>query len=63
MIKSFMAIVILLLLGLAAWQELRVSSLKADVEQSRREVDCRAIARKWSRPLPLSMICIARRTD
>jgi hypothetical protein len=42
MIKSFMAIVILLLLGLAAWQELRVSSLKADVEQSRREVERRA---------------------
>jgi len=42
MIKPFMAIVILLLLGLAAWQELRVSSLKAEVEQSQREVTRRA---------------------
>jgi hypothetical protein len=42
MIKPFMALVILLLVGLAVWQELRVSSLKADVEQSRREVTRRA---------------------
>ena len=42
MIKPFMAIVILLLLGLAAWQELRVSSLTAEVEQSQREVSRRA---------------------
>ena len=42
MIKPYMAIVILLLLGLAAWQELRVSSLKAEVEQSQREVTRRA---------------------
>ena len=42
MIKPFMAIVILLLLGLAAWQELRVSSLTAEVEQSQREVLRRA---------------------
>ena len=41
MIKSFMAIVILLLLGLAAWQELRISSLKADLEQARRDVETR----------------------
>lgn len=33
-----MAIVILLLLGQAAWQEMRISSLKADLEQSRREL-------------------------
>jgi hypothetical protein len=42
MIKSFMAIVILLLLSVVVWQELRASSLKADVEQSRREVARRA---------------------
>jgi hypothetical protein len=40
--NTFMAIVILLLLGQIAWQELRVSSLKDDVEQSRRDVESRA---------------------
>ena len=38
MIKSVMAIVILLLLTVFVWQERRVSSLEAEVEQSRREV-------------------------
>jgi hypothetical protein len=38
MIKPFMAIVILLLLGALSWQELRVSSLKADAEQARRDL-------------------------
>ena len=42
MIKPFMAIVILLLLGLAVWQELRVSSLKDEVGQSRRDIESRA---------------------
>jgi len=40
--NTVMAIVILLLLGQIVWQELRVSSLKDDVEQSRREVTRRA---------------------
>jgi hypothetical protein len=41
-INTFLAIVILLLLGRIAWQELRVSSLKADFDQSQREVATRA---------------------
>jgi hypothetical protein len=41
MIKPFMAIVILLLLGQAAWQQLHVSSLKADLEQARRDLATR----------------------
>lgn len=36
--NTFMAIVILVLLGQVAWQEMRISSLKADVEQTRREL-------------------------
>jgi len=36
-----MAIVILLLLGQVAWQEMRISSLKADAEQTRRELTTR----------------------
>jgi len=36
-----MAIVILVLLGQVAWQEMRISSLKADVEQTRRELTTR----------------------
>jgi len=39
--NTFMAIVILLLLGQIAWQEMRVSSLKADLEQSRRDLATR----------------------
>lgn len=39
--NTFMAIVILLLLGQIAWQEMRVSSLKADLEQTRRELTTR----------------------
>ena len=35
--NTVMAIVILLMLGQAAWQQMRVSSLKADLEQSKRE--------------------------
>ena len=33
---------ILLLLGQLVWQELRISSLKADIEQSKREMESRA---------------------
>jgi hypothetical protein len=36
--NTFMAIVILVLLGQVAWQEMRISSLKADTEQTRREL-------------------------
>lgn len=39
--NTFMAIVILLLLGQVAWQEMRISSLKADVEQTHRELTTR----------------------
>ncbi|MBY0494603.1 MAG: hypothetical protein K2Y23_10340 [Cyanobacteria bacterium] len=39
--NTFMAIVILLLLGQVAWQEMRISSLKADLDQSRRELTTR----------------------
>jgi hypothetical protein len=35
--NTFLAIVILLLLGQMSWQELRISSLKADLDQSKRE--------------------------
>lgn len=36
--NAFLAITTLVLLGLAAWQQLRISSLAADLEQSRREL-------------------------
>jgi hypothetical protein len=36
--NSFMAIAILLLLGQLLWQQMRISSLKADLEQSRRDL-------------------------
>ena len=36
--NTFMAIVILLLLGQAAWQQMRLSGLKADLDQSQREL-------------------------
>jgi len=36
--NTFMAIVILVLLGQVAWQEMRISSLKADAEQTRLEL-------------------------
>ena len=36
--NTFMAIAILLMLGQAAWQQMRISSLKADLEQSHRDV-------------------------
>ena len=36
--NTILALVILLLLGQAAWQEMRISSLKADLEQSKREL-------------------------
>jgi hypothetical protein len=39
--NTFMAIVILLLLGQITWQEMRVSSLKADLEQARRDLSTR----------------------
>jgi hypothetical protein len=39
--NTLMAIVILVLLGQIAWQEMRISSLKADVEQTRRELTTR----------------------
>src|SRR5215218_7726089 len=36
--NTFMAIAILLLLGQLVWQQMRISSLKADLDQSRREL-------------------------
>ena len=39
--NTFLAIVILVLLGQVAWQEMRISSLKADVEQTRRDLTTR----------------------
>ncbi len=36
--NAFLAIVTLVVLGLAAWQQMRISSLAADLEQSRRDV-------------------------
>ena len=39
--NTFMAIVILILLGQIAWQEMRLSSLKADLEQAKRELTTR----------------------
>lgn len=40
--NSFMAIVILLLLGVAAWQQLRINTLTADLAQARRDLGFRA---------------------
>ena len=40
--NTFMALVILVLLGQVAWQEMRISSLKADAEQTQRELTRRA---------------------
>jgi hypothetical protein len=37
-INSLMAIVILLLLGQAVWEQMRISGLKADLEQARRDL-------------------------
>ena len=39
--NTFMALVILVLLGQVAWQGMRISSLKADAEQTRRELTTR----------------------
>ena len=39
--NTFMAIVMLVLLGQVAWQEMRISSLKADTEQTKRELTTR----------------------
>jgi hypothetical protein len=39
--NSFLAIVILILLGQLAYQQMRISSLKADVDQARRDLDTR----------------------
>jgi hypothetical protein len=39
--SPILAIAVLLLLGLAAWQEMRFTSLKADLEQSQRELKTR----------------------
>ena len=36
--NTFMAIVILLLLGQVSWQQMRISGLKADLDQSQREL-------------------------
>jgi hypothetical protein len=36
--NTFMALVILLMLGQVAWQQMRISGLKADVDQSKREL-------------------------
>jgi hypothetical protein len=40
--NTFMALVILLMLGQVVWQQLRISTLKADVEQSHRELTNKA---------------------
>jgi len=40
-LSSVLAIAVLLLLGLVVWQELRVSALKADLEQARRDLTTR----------------------
>ena len=40
--NTFMAVVILLLLGQAAWQEMRISSMKAEVDQAQRDVTAKA---------------------
>jgi hypothetical protein len=42
--NTFMAIVILLMLGQLAWQQMRISSLKADIEQSHRELTYKVTA-------------------
>jgi hypothetical protein len=39
--NTFLAIVILVMLVQVAWQEMRISGLKADLEQSRRELTTR----------------------
>lgn len=39
--NTFLAIVILILLGQIAYQEMRISGLKADVEQTRRDLESR----------------------
>ena len=39
--NTFLAIVILILLGQVAYQELRISTLKANLDQSRRDLDVR----------------------
>ena len=39
--NTLMAIVILVLIGQVAWQQMRISSLKADGEQTRRELTTR----------------------
>jgi hypothetical protein len=36
--NTFMAIAILLLIGQVTWQQMRISSLKADLDQSKREL-------------------------
>ncbi|HUQ86352.1 MAG TPA: hypothetical protein VM096_02265 [Vicinamibacterales bacterium] len=36
--NTFLALVILLLLGQVAWQEMRISSFKADLDQARRDL-------------------------
>ena len=41
--NTFMAIAILLMLGQLAWQQMRISSLKADLDQSRRELITKAV--------------------
>lgn len=40
--NTFMALVILLMLGQIAWQQMRISSVKADLDQSKRELTNRA---------------------
>jgi hypothetical protein len=39
--NTFMAVVILVLLGQIAWQAMRINSLKADLEQSQRDLTTR----------------------
>lgn len=40
--NTFLAIIVLLLLGQIAYQEMRISSLKADLDQARRDLTTRA---------------------
>ena len=62
--NTLMALVILVLLGQVAWQGMRISSLKADNEQTQREVTRRAVRlasgrdSSWTRPpIYVAMTC------
>jgi hypothetical protein len=42
--NTFLAIAVLLLLGQIAWQQMRISSIKADLDQSKRELTSKVAA-------------------